>query len=195
MLCSSVVRSSITHHSSQIIQTNIIIKLLDWTEDFSFLLWHTLTKRIIRNTKLILCLTPFRLICGIDSTRCWKHSLEMLAHIDRIASCNWLRFVGCSSRAWSSRSTTSQRCSIGWRSGDCGGHFSTVNSLSCSRNQFEMIRDLWHGALCCWKDGYMVAIKGWTWSETMLRLAVAFKQCPDGTKGLKCAKKTSPLHH
>jgi len=25
-------------------------------------------------------------IRGIDSTRCWKHSLEMLAHIDRIAS-------------------------------------------------------------------------------------------------------------
>jgi len=24
------------------------------------------------------------------------------------------------------------------RSGDCGGHFSTVNSLSCSRKQFEM---------------------------------------------------------
>jgi len=31
------------------------------------------------------------------------------------------------------------RCSIGLRSGDCGGHFSTLNSLSCSRNQFEMI--------------------------------------------------------
>ncbi|MBN3297538.1 MEGF9 protein, partial [Amia calva] len=42
--------------------------------------------------------------------------------------------------ARSSRSTTSQRCSIGLRSGDCGGQFSTVNSLSCSRNQFEMIR-------------------------------------------------------
>jgi len=36
------------------------------------------------------------------------------------------------------------------RSGDCGGHFSTVNSLSCSRNQFEMIRALWHGSLSCW---------------------------------------------
>uniref|UniRef100_A0A3B4A3K2 DNA/RNA-binding protein Alba-like domain-containing protein n=1 Tax=Periophthalmus magnuspinnatus TaxID=409849 RepID=A0A3B4A3K2_9GOBI len=28
----------------------------------------------------------------------------------------------------------------GPRSGDCGGHCRTVNSLSCSRNQFEMIR-------------------------------------------------------
>ncbi len=38
-----------------------------------------------------------------------------------------------------SRSTTSQRCSIGLRSGDYGGHLSKVNSLSCSRNQSEMI--------------------------------------------------------
>ena len=28
------------------------------------------------------------ILCVIDSTRCWKHSLEMLAHIDRIASCS-----------------------------------------------------------------------------------------------------------
>ncbi len=34
-----------------------------------------------------------------------------------------------------SRSTTSQRCSIGLRSGDCGGHLSKVTLLSCSRNQ------------------------------------------------------------
>jgi len=43
----------------------------------------------------------------------------MLAHIDRIGSCSWWRSVGCTSRARSSRSTTSQRCSIGiwwpWR--------------------------------------------------------------------------------
>ncbi len=50
-----------------------------------------------------------------------------------------------------SRSTTSQRCSIGLRSGDCGGHLSKVNSLSCSRNRSEMIWALWHGALSCWK--------------------------------------------
>ena len=43
-----------------------------------------------------------------------------------------------------------QRCSIGLRFWDCGGHWSTVNSLSCSRNQFEMIWALWH-ALSWWK--------------------------------------------
>jgi len=72
------------------------------------MLWNTC---IIRNTIVILCLTPFRLQncpnCGIDSTRCWKHCLEMLAHIDRTASCSWWRFVGCTSRARSSHSTTS----------------------------------------------------------------------------------------
>jgi len=29
-----------------------------------------------------------RLNCGIDSTRCWKHSLQMLAHIDIVVP-NW----------------------------------------------------------------------------------------------------------
>ncbi len=31
------------------------------------------------------------------------------------------------------------------------GHLSKVNSLSCSRNQSEMIWALWHCALSCWK--------------------------------------------
>jgi len=52
--------------------------------------------------------------------------------------------VGCTSRARSSRSTTSQRCSIGLRSGDCGGH-----SLW-----------LWMDG---WMDGWMYGcMDGWT---------------------------------
>ncbi len=88
---------------------------------------------------------------GVDSTRCWKHSSEILVHIVMIASHSCCRFVGCTSMMWISRYTTSQRCSIGLRSGDCGGHLSKVNSLSCSRNQSEMIWALWHAALSCWK--------------------------------------------
>jgi len=42
-----------------------------------------------------------------------KAFFRLLAHIDRIASCSWWKFVGCTSRARSSRSPTSQRCSIG----------------------------------------------------------------------------------
>ncbi len=59
---------------------------------------------------------------GIDSTRCWKHSSEILVHIDMIASHSCCRFVDCSSMMRISRSTTSQRCSIGLRSGNYGGH-------------------------------------------------------------------------
>ncbi len=109
---------------------------------------------------------------GIDSTRCWKHCSEILVYIDMIASRSCCRFVVCTSMMRISRSTTSQRCSIGLRSGDCGGHLSKVNSSSCSRNQSEMIWSLWHGALSCWKyirRWYTVVIKGWTWSATILR--------------------------
>ncbi len=66
---------------------------------------------------------------------------------DTLRSC--CRFVGCKSMMLISRSTTSQRCSIGLRSGDCGGYLSKENSLTCSRNQSEMIWALWHGALYC----------------------------------------------
>ncbi len=91
------------------------------------------------------------ILCGIDSTRCWKHSSEILVHIDMIASHSCCRFLGCTSMMRISRSTTSQRCSIGLRSGDCEGNLSKVNSLSCSRNQSELIWALWHAALSCWK--------------------------------------------
>ncbi len=134
-------------------------KLLFW---MWLIVCHTHTHTFIRYTLLVLGWTPFCLhncqLRGIDSTKCWKHSSEIL---------DWKNMM------WISRSTTSQRCSIGLRSGDCGGHLSKVNSLSCSRNQSEMIWALWHGALSCWKysseDGYTVVIKGWTWSATILR--------------------------
>ncbi len=109
-----------------------------------------------------------------------------------IASHSCCRFVVCTSMMWISRSTTSQRCSIGLRSGDCGGHLSKVNSLWCSRNQSETIWALCHGALSCWKyirRWYTVVIKGWTWSATILRClndAQLVLKCP------KCANKISP---
>ncbi len=113
-----------------------------------------------------------------------------------IASHSCCRFVVCTSMMWISRSTTSQRCSIGLRSGDCGGHLSKVNSLSCSGNHSEMIWALWHGALSCWK--YIkyflctVIIKGWTWSVTILRSAVVFKRCSIGTKRPKVCQENIP---
>ncbi len=117
---------------------------------------YTLTGHCTRYTLLVPGWTHFCLQNCLNSswhrlTRCWKHSSEIVVHIDMIASHSCCRFVGCTSMMWISRSTTSQRCSIGLRSGDCEGHLSKVNSLSCSRNQSEMIWALWHGALSCWK--------------------------------------------
>ncbi len=117
---------------------------------------YTLTGPFIRYTLLVPGWTPFAfrtalIIRGIDSTRCWKHSSEILVHIDRIASRSCCRFGRFTSMMQISRSTTSQMCSIGLQSDDRGGHLSKVNSLSCSRNQSEMFWTLWYGALSCWK--------------------------------------------
>ncbi len=117
---------------------------------------HTHTGHFIRYTLLVPGWTSFCLQNCLNSSwhrfnKVLKHSSEILVHIDMIASHSSIRFIGCTSMMWISRSTTSQSCSIGLRSGDCGGHLSKVNSLSCSRNQSEMIWALWHGALSCWK--------------------------------------------
>ncbi len=96
----------------------------------------------------------------------------MLVHINMIASHSCCRFVGCTSMMRISRSTTSQRCSIGLRSGDCGGHLSKVNSLSCSRIQSEMIWALWHGTLSVYH--------------------YPFKICSIGTKGPKVCQENIP---
>ncbi len=150
-----------------------------WYYFLDMALWqyYTLTGHFIRYTLLgpswtHVCLQN----CLNSSWHRFNKVLETLlrdvGHIVMIASHSCCRFVVCTSMMWISRSTTSQRCSIGLRSGDCGGRLSKVNSLSCSRNQSEMIWALWHDALSCWKyirRWYTVVIKGWTWSATILR--------------------------
>ncbi len=79
------------------------------------------------------------------------------------------------------------RCCVCQICSEMPGHLNKVNSLSCSRNQFEMIWDLWPAALSCWKlpsqYGYTVVIKRWTWSAKILNdTTVVFKWCPIGTK-------------
>ncbi len=53
--------------------------------------------------------------------------LRDVGHIVMISSHSCCRFVICTSMMWISRSTTSQRCSIGLRSGDCGGHYESMD--------------------------------------------------------------------
>lgn len=91
---------------------------------------------------LVLGWTPFRLQNNLNySCHRFNKWLETLLRESHTCS----RFVG----------STSQRCSIGLRSGDHARHFITVK-LSCSSNQFEMTWALWHATL---------ATRGWTlWS-------------------------------
>ncbi len=138
---------------------------------------YTLTGHFIRYTLLVPCWTPFSfrtvlILRGIVSTRCWKHSSEMLVHIDMIASRSCYRFVGCTSMMWISRSTTSQRCSIDW-------DLVTVEAIwvkwthchvqETSLRWFELCDMVHYPAGSTSEDGYTVVIKGWTWSETILR--------------------------
>ncbi len=130
----------------------------------------------------------------------FPHSSEILVHIDMIASHSCCRFVGCTCMIWISRSTTSQMCSIGLRSGDCGGHLSKVNSLSCSRNQSEMIWALWRCIILlevASEDGYTVVIKGWHGQQQYSGRLWRLNDAQLVLRGSKCAKKISPtpLHH
>lgn len=66
-----------------------------------------------------------------------KHFSEILIHIDMTPH-SYCTFMGCKFMMRISCSTTLQRCSIGLRSGDCGGHSNTVNSLSSSKNRHNL---------------------------------------------------------
>ncbi len=139
-------------YSNYMTSTCIYIYIYIYTHTYKYIYTHT--GYFIRYTLLVGPPFAFRMaliLYGIDSSRCWKHSLEILVHIDMISSHSCCRIVGCTSMMQISCSTTSQRCSIGLRSGDWGGHLRKVNSLSCSRNQSQIIWALWHVALSCWK--------------------------------------------
>lgn len=88
-----------------------------------------------------------------------------------ITSHKCCRLVSCTSMM---QISWSPRCSVGLRSGDCGGCSNTLSSLSCSRNQLEII--LVRGMRCAIlleaEYGCTVAIKGLAWSATMVRQAV-----------------------
>ncbi len=89
----------------------------------------TLTGHFIRYTLLGPVWTPFCLQNCLNSL--WNRLNKVLETFLRVLFWSILtwRFVGCTSMMRISRSTTSQMCSIGLRSGDCGGHLSKMNSL------------------------------------------------------------------
>ncbi len=154
---------------------------------------YTLTGHFIRYTLLVPSWTPFYIQNCLNSS--WHKFNKVLETFLRDFGPYWH-----DSMKWISRSTTSQRCSIGLRSGDCGGHLSKVNSLSGSRNQSEMIWALWHGALSCWK--YIrrcvhCSYKGMDMVHQYSGQLWCLNDAQLVLRGLKCAKKISPtpLHH
>ncbi len=114
---------------------NKLLLFILFHSDYYFIYTYTLTGHFIRYILLVQGSTHFCLQnCLNSSWHRFNKALETFLRIDMIASHSCCRFVGYTSMMRISRSTTSQRCSIGLRSGDCGGHLSKVNSLSCSRN-------------------------------------------------------------
>lgn len=85
--------------------------------------------------------------CMLDS---FSHTHEPQLKNTNFPICNNIRFVDCTSIS----EPPIPPHPIGLKS---GGHLCTVNSMSHSGNQFEMI---WDGKLTCWKqpsdDGYAV---------------------------------------
>jgi hypothetical protein len=59
----------------------------------------------------------------------------MLFHADVLASCSCCRLDGGTFMLQTACSISSQICSIGFRSGDCSGHSSKLNLLSCYMRQ------------------------------------------------------------
>lgn len=91
-----------------------------------------------------------------------------------IASHSCCRFFGCTFIEWISRSTTSQRCLIGQRSGGCGGHLSPANSFSSfqgtSLGWFKLCHMVYYSTRR-WNQ------KTWFAGTTLLVKAVLCKWC------------------
>lgn len=73
------------------------------------------------------------------------------------------------------------------------GPLSTINSFSCSLNQFEMIWSLWRGILSCWKqpseDMYSVVIKGLSGQQQCLGSLWCLNDAHLMLRSPKCTKK------
>lgn len=123
-----------------------------------------------------LCWTPFYreagFLCSVKRNfwPYWRNSIAQLLQI-----C-WL--LWCKSPIYT---TACQMCFIGWRSGDCRGHLSTVKL--CSKKHFEIIWAFATGCVVLLPESirrcYTVATNRWTWLAATLRCL----------SDVKCAEK------
>lgn len=102
---------------------------------------------------------------GTDFTRCWKHSSRILVRTVVTASRSCCKFVSLTCIMWIPFHHISKVLVE-----RVVGRLSAASSLPYLRNQTDKVWVLWYGD--CWKqlseEGYTVAIKGLTWSASIL---------------------------
>ena len=91
----------------------------------------------------------------------------IFAHSSRSWSSNSVAFRGSTCLLRTRRSTSSQRNSIGFKSGLCGTHSSTFMPLVSKKSLMRC--DVWIGAISCWKS--ISAISGRNGSSSCSRIA------------------------
>lgn len=107
----------------------------------------------------------------------------ILWDFDSIASWSGCRFISCTSKMQTPCSTTSQWCFIWVSSGDCGVHLYTVNSVGCSRNQFEL------SDMASYHQRMSIL---WLWHGQQLKKAVAFKRFSVSSIEPKVCQENTP---
>ncbi len=110
--------------------------------------------------------------------------MSFICHIHNYTEYNeeWNVFSAFNPSKWSSGQPTLQRPGSSLGFGALLKGLTSVMDTSCRSRSREVASE----------DRYTVVIKGWTWSATILRLAVAFKWCSIGTKGPKVCKENIP---
>lgn len=103
-----------------------------------------------------------------SSTRSWKHSSGGVVDL------------------WWESPVPPPRCCIGLRPGGCGGHWTTVTSFSCSRNQFEVLCPAQKTLQCGLERMEMVI------NNTLAGRRRCIKQCSDGTEVPKVCQEDTP---
>lgn len=114
------------------------------TQSVASILWKSMYRHVHYLVGLPCDLTTALILNAINYVRCWKHSSESLVYVGMITLCSRCRFVHCMSMMPISCSALSQKCSIGSGCSVCGRCSCTENSVSCSRNQFNVVWRLWH---------------------------------------------------
>lgn len=94
------------------------------------------------------------ILCGTDSTRCWKHSSDILVHFDTTVSHIYRRLFGCTSMMRFNHFPKVLCWIVIWW---LWGPFE-CSEFTGMFNHFELMWFLWYDVLPCWRkppvDGY-----------------------------------------